>query len=175
MGQRISGQHQGRRILFSAKEGRRHDRTHDQRNAEIAHQAIENGLIELGDPNLRGRITELKRIRDAARADVERAEARDSNGAEITPEAIAQFTSLARQGLRRDEGTFRRSHIQSLVQRAEVGVDQIMIRGSALKLLQTLTEGLEESLVETAVHDVRSFVPNWLPEQDSNTARRGLE
>jgi hypothetical protein len=35
MGQRISGQHQGQRILFSAKEGRRHDRTHDQRNAEI--------------------------------------------------------------------------------------------------------------------------------------------
>jgi hypothetical protein len=35
MGQRISGQHQGQRTQFSAQEGRRHDRTHDQRNAEI--------------------------------------------------------------------------------------------------------------------------------------------
>ena len=34
IGERISGQHQGQRILFSAKEGRRHDRTHDPRNAE---------------------------------------------------------------------------------------------------------------------------------------------
>ena len=33
--QRISGQHQGRRILFSAQEGRRHDCIHDQRNPEI--------------------------------------------------------------------------------------------------------------------------------------------
>ncbi|CAH2397071.1 hypothetical protein [Mesorhizobium escarrei] len=57
--------------------------------------AIENGLAELDDPNLKGRIAELKRIRDAARADVERAEARDSNGAEITPEALVQFVRLA--------------------------------------------------------------------------------
>jgi hypothetical protein len=52
------------------------------------YEAIENGLAELDDPNLKGRITELKRIRDAARADVERAEARDSKGAEITPRLL---------------------------------------------------------------------------------------
>jgi site-specific DNA recombinase len=51
------------------------------------YEAIENGLAELDDPNLKGRIAELKRIRDAARSDVERAEARDTNGAEITPES----------------------------------------------------------------------------------------
>jgi hypothetical protein len=34
IGQRISGQHQGQGILLSAKEGRRHDRTRDQRNVK---------------------------------------------------------------------------------------------------------------------------------------------
>lgn len=55
-------------------------------------------------------------------------------------EWINEFARLARQGLRKEDGTFRRSHIRRLVQRAEVGADQIMIKGSALKLLQTLAE-----------------------------------
>lgn len=37
------------------------------------YRAIENGLADLDDSNLKGRIEELKRIRDSARADVERA------------------------------------------------------------------------------------------------------
>jgi site-specific DNA recombinase len=44
------------------------------------YEAIENGLADLDDPNLKGRITELKRIREAARADIERAEGRESGG-----------------------------------------------------------------------------------------------
>jgi len=36
------------------------------------YRAIENGLADLDDSNLKGRIAELKRIRDSARADVER-------------------------------------------------------------------------------------------------------
>jgi hypothetical protein len=82
------------------------------------YEAIENGLAELDETNLKGRISELKRIRDAARADVERAEARDAKAAEITPEALARFSRLAREGLRREDGTFRRGHVQKLVQRA---------------------------------------------------------
>jgi site-specific DNA recombinase len=129
------------------------------------YEAIENGLAELNDPNLKGRIVELKRIRDAARADVERAEARDSRGAEITPETLVRFARLAREGLRHDDGTFRRSHVQKIVQRAEVGADQIVLRGSTLRLLETL---VASGGVETAGIGVRSFVRNWLPEQDSN-------
>jgi site-specific DNA recombinase len=129
------------------------------------YEAIENGLAGLNDPDLKGRIVELKRIRDAARADVERAEARDSRGAEITPETLVRFARLAREGLRRDDGTFRRSHVQKIVQRAEVGADQIVLRGSTLRLLETL---VASGGVETAGIGVRSFVRNWLPEQDSN-------
>ncbi|MFS8040751.1 MULTISPECIES: zinc ribbon domain-containing protein [Xanthobacter] len=133
------------------------------------YRAIENGLADLDDSNLKGRIAELKRIRDSARADVERAESRDARSANITMESINEFARMARQRLGREDGTFRRNHIQSLVQRAEVGADQIVIRGSALKLLQTLAEvSGGKPGVETATLGVRSFVPNWLPEQDSN-------
>lgn len=63
----------------------------------------------------------------------------------------------------------RSERVQSLVQRAEVGADQIMVRGSALKLLQTLTavSGGKPGQ-ETARLGVRSFVPKWLPGPDSN-------
>lgn len=133
------------------------------------YRAIENGLADLDDSNLKGRSAELKRIRDSARVDVERAESRDARSASITLESINEFARMARQRLRKEDGTFRRNHIQSLVQRAEVGSDQIVIRGSALKLLQTLAEVSGGKLgVETAAHGVRSFVPNWLPVLDSN-------
>ncbi|ARM88189.1 resolvase/recombinase protein [Rhizobium sp. CIAT894] len=133
------------------------------------YRAIENGLADLDDSNLKGRIAELKRIRDSARADVERAESRDARSATVTMESINEFARMARQRLRREDGTFRRSHIQSLVQRAEVGADQIVIRGSALKLLQTLAEvSGGKPGVETATLGVRSFVPKWLPGPDSN-------
>jgi site-specific DNA recombinase len=64
-------------------------------------------------PNLKGRISELERIRDAARADVERAEARDAKAAAITPEALARFSRLAKEGfavrtVRSAGATFRR-------------------------------------------------------------------
>jgi site-specific DNA recombinase len=138
------------------------------------YEAIENGLADLSDSNLRGRIEELKRVRDAARADVERAESREAKVPEITMEAIQQFARAARAGLRREDGSFRRSHVQKLVQRAEVGSDQILIRGSALQLLQTLTEASGgKHGVETAGIGVRSFVPKWLPGPDSNQRPTG--
>jgi site-specific DNA recombinase len=108
------------------------------------YRAIEDGLADLEDPNFKGRIMKLKRIRDSAKADVERAENRNEKAAQLTMEAINEFARTARE--RREDGTFRRSHVQKFVQRAEVGANQIVIRGSALKLLQTSPRCLKESL-----------------------------
>jgi hypothetical protein len=72
----------------------KHCSRHRSKKLTRRYEAIENGLAELNDPNLKGRIVELKRIRDGARADVERAEARDSRGAEITPETLLRFAVL---------------------------------------------------------------------------------
>ncbi|WP_292664776.1 hypothetical protein [Mesorhizobium sp.] len=122
------------------------------------YEAIENGLADLADSNLKGRIAELKRIRDAANADAERAEHRDSQAIEITQEAVARFAEGVRQRLRAQDGSFRRHHLQTLVQRVEVGADRILIKGSKATLLQTLVASRGNPSVHTAGHDVRSFV-----------------
>ncbi|MEI9430130.1 recombinase family protein [Mesorhizobium sp. Cs1299R1N3] len=113
------------------------------------YEAIENGLADLADSNLKGRIAELKRIRDAANADAERAEHRGSQAIEISKRAVARFAEGARQRLRAQDGTFRRHHLQTLVQRVEVGVDRILIKGSKATLLQTLVVSAGKPGVET--------------------------
>ena len=127
------------------------------------YEAIENGLAETDDSNLKGRIIELKRIRDAARADADRAENRgEGDDNRVTPELLRRFGVEARKKIRDREGGFRRHHLQALVQRVEVGADEIRIRGSKPRLLQTLVASGGNYGVETATHGVRSFVPNWL-------------
>lgn len=127
------------------------------------YEAIEADLADLTDSNLKRRITELKRIRDAAQADVERAEGRTKERIEITPEALRMFAMGAKDRMRHCDGSFRRNYIQQLVQRAEVGTDEIRIVGSRSRLLQTLVASGEKPGVETAAHGVRSFNLNWLP------------
>lgn len=122
------------------------------------YEAIENGLAELNDANLKGRIAELRRIRDAARADAERAEAREGRSAEITPDVLSRFADEARRKIRAQDGGFRRHHLQALVQRVEVGTDEIRIKGSRTQLLRTLVASGGKRGVETAAHGVRSFV-----------------
>ena len=138
-------------------------------NLTRLYEAIENGMAELDASNLKGRIAELKRIRDAAGADADRAESRTGEGtAQITPEALARFASEARPRIRAKDGSFRRHHLQTLVQRVEVGTGKIRIKGSKMRLLQTLVASGGKSGVETSATGVRSFVPNWLPDLDSN-------
>jgi hypothetical protein len=68
------------------------DRTRSDADGERASHVPESGPRTdqwtpgrlLIDANLKGRIAELRRIRDAVRADAERAEANDSGRAEIT-------------------------------------------------------------------------------------------
>ncbi|MBN9561779.1 MAG: recombinase family protein [Alphaproteobacteria bacterium] len=128
------------------------------------YEAIEAGLADLTDSNLKGRIAELKRIWDSAQADVERAEGRRGERIEITPEALRTFAAAAKDRMRGEDGSFRRNYIQQLVQRAEVGTDEIRIVGSRARLLQTFVASGGKPGVETAAHGVRSFNLKWLPE-----------
>ena len=120
------------------------------------YEAIENGLADLDDSNLKGRISELKRARDAARADAERAEGRRESGeTKIAPELLRRFGIEARKKIRTDGG-FSRHHLQTLVQRVEVGINEIRIIGSKIKLLQTLATEEGGSGVEPRVSGFRS-------------------
>lgn len=133
------------------------------------YEAVENGLAELDDSNLKGRIAELKRIRDSARADADRAESREDGEANrLTPELLHRFGVEARKKLRGEDGSFRRSHLQALVQRVVVSDDEIRLEGSKPRLLRTLVTSGGNYGVETATHGVRSFNPKWLPGLDSN-------
>lgn len=127
------------------------------------YEAVENGLAELDDSNLKGRIAELKRIRDSARADADRAESREDGEANrLTPELLHRFGVEARKKLRGEDGSFRRSHLQALVQRVVVSDDEIRLEGSKPRLLRTLVTSGGNYGVETATHGVRSFNPKWL-------------
>ena len=99
------------------------------------YEAIENGLAHLDDANLKGRITELRRIRDAARGDAERAEASDRRATEITPDILSRFAEAARKRIKADDRSFRRHHLQALVQRVEVGIHEteLMIKDTTFK------------------------------------------
>jgi site-specific DNA recombinase len=71
------------------------------------YDAIENGIVDVSDPLLKERVTELKTIRDQARADAERAEgALDRAGPSITPQALKTFASQARRRMRTETGGY---------------------------------------------------------------------
>ena len=86
------------------------------------YEAIEDGLTDLDDANLKGRIAELRRIRDAARATRDRPRS--------PPTCCRGSRTRHVVGLRRRTAVFRQHHVQALVQRVEIGTDEIRIKGS---------------------------------------------
>lgn len=130
------------------------------------YDAIESGIADISDPLLRERVTELKAVRDQARADAERAEgALDRAGPSITPQALNTFASRARRRMRTEQGGYRRDHLRALAQRVEVDAKEVRIMGSKSVLLRTLVAA---SSAKTAAFGVPSFVPNWRARHDSN-------
>jgi site-specific DNA recombinase len=130
------------------------------------YDAIENGIADVSDPMLKD-VTELKSIRDQARADAERAEgAHDRVGASITPQALKTFASQARRRMRTETGGYRRDHLRALAQRVEVDAKEVRIMGSKSVLLRTLVAA---SSVKTVGFGVPSFVPKWRARRDSNS------
>ncbi len=147
------------------------------------YDAIENGLADTGDENLKTRLKELRTVRDATRADADRAEARAGDrSSELSEDSVRHFVGEAKRRMRTEDGGYRRHHLQALAQRIEVGDATIRITGTKSKLLRVLAgrgagppplgaghssrrDGL---VVGTTANEVHSFVPNWLPELDSN-------
>ena len=130
------------------------------------YDAIENGIADVSDPLLKERVTELKSVRDQARADAERAEgALDRAGPSITPQALKTFASQARRRMRTESGGYRRDHLRALAQRIEVDTKEVRIMGSKSVLLRTLVAA---SSGKSAGFGVPSFVPKWRRRGDSN-------
>jgi len=103
------------------------------------YSAIEAGVMDLTDENLKGRIAELKRVRDSAKADVERAAGRGESRSEtVTAELVSRFALEARRRLRDERGGLRRHYVQAMVQRVEVTDEEVRISGTPERLLRAL-------------------------------------
>jgi site-specific DNA recombinase len=130
------------------------------------YDAIENGVTDLSDLMLKDRITELKAIRDQARADTERAEgAIERLGPAITIQSVKKFARTARKRMRIEGGGYRRDYLRALTQRVEVDAKELRIMGSKSELLRTLVAA---SSAKTAGFGVPSSVPKWRARDDSN-------
>jgi hypothetical protein len=129
------------------------------------YDAIENA--DVSDPMLKERVTELKAIRDQARADAERAAgALDRLGPSITPQVLKTFANQPRRRMRTESGDYRRDHLRALAQRVEVDAKEVRIMGSKGVLLRTLVAA---SSAKTAGFGVPSSVPKWRARRDSNS------
>ncbi len=130
------------------------------------YDAIENGIADVNDSDLKDRIATLKASRDQAKSDAERVAA--SLGAAgqkaVAPDMLSKFAATARQRMRIEGGGYRREHVRALAQRVEVDVGEVRILGSKSNLLQALVAGASE----TKPGAVPSFVPKWCARQDSN-------
>lgn len=84
------------------------------------YEAIVNGPTDLDDANLKGRIAELGRIRDAARGTRGRPRS----------DLLSRFADEARRRIKAQDGSFRQHHVQALAQRVEIRTDEIRIKGS---------------------------------------------
>ncbi|QYU69814.1 protein translocase subunit SecF [Leptolyngbya sp. 15MV] len=124
------------------------------------YDAIESGVADLDDPDLKDRIASLKAIRDQSRIDAERASAMlESAGQKaISAPMLAKFAQTARQRMRLPGGGYRRDHLRALAQRVEVSDGEVRIMGSKSDLLRTLAAARGNG---TLPGGVPSFVPKW--------------
>jgi hypothetical protein len=130
-------------------------------------EAIENGIIDVSDPSLKNRITELTATCDQARGDADRALVHiEKIGPAITSETLRALATATRKKLGNGDGSFARDHVRAVAQRIEVvSRNEVRIRGLRSERLRTPTAA---SGVEAAVLGVRSFEPKWCTRQDSN-------
>ena len=131
------------------------------------YDAIESGVANLDDPDLKDRIASLKAIRDQSRVDADRASAMlESAGQKaITAPMLARFAQTARQRMRLPGGGYRRDHLRALAQRVEVNDGESVswesksdIMGSKSDLLRTLVAAGGSGTLPGAVP---GFSPKW--------------
>ena len=134
------------------------------------YDAIESGVADLDDPDLRERIASLKATRDQAQVDAERSQATlQGSGQVITAAMLARFARTARERMRIEGGGYRRDHLRALAQRVEVADTEVRIMGSKSTLLGTLVAA---AAGKTVTPGVRSSVLNWRRGWDSNPRYR---
>jgi site-specific DNA recombinase len=131
------------------------------------YEALEEGIADTRDQDLKDRMRELATARDEARADADRAEAAiEKLGPMLTPERLQTFAQATKERLRAEDGSYRREHVRAVAQRVEVlSTTEIQIMGNRTDLLRTLAASAGD---HSGILEVRSFKPKWRARNDSN-------
>jgi site-specific DNA recombinase len=125
------------------------------------YQAIETGLVDLGDDTLKDRVAALKAERDQAKAALERAFAELRPDRRITEEKIDAFARLMRENVTQGAIPFRRAYLRAVIDQVEVDDGEIRIHGRRDVLERLVMSG-------AAAAAVPSFVRKWRARQDLN-------
>jgi transposase len=125
------------------------------------YRLVEDGLAELDDI-LRERIASLKAERERATAALERARSASRPEFYISSVLIERFTETMREKLCFGEIPMRKAYLSSIVDRVEVDDVSVRIMGHKDAIEQAVRH------VNSMSQPVRSFVPGWLGNLDSN-------
>ncbi len=133
------------------------------------YNAIEEGLVDLADAGLKGRVAELRMARDRARAAASHAAEAEAavTSANLSDAALEKFARTARRKLRIVDGRYRADYLRAMVQRVELGRRHIRLIGRRTTLLSATVNGPAKAC--GAVH---SAIPEWRPQGDLNPCSR---
>lgn len=93
------------------------------------YDAIENGIADVSDPTLKGRLSSLKTERDQAKTAKDRAMAELDPETRITEDKITAFAALMRENVASGAIPFRRAYLRAVIDQVEVGDTEIRIHG----------------------------------------------
>ncbi len=127
-------------------------------------RAIEAGTIELDDPILTERLSQLRLQKDETSDAIRLIESqmRTANR-QITPEKLDRFAARMRETLRNGDPQFKKAYIRLFVERIEVDDGEIRISGTKDALARGLDAKPPKDLAQ-----VRTFEREWRTRQDSN-------
>ena len=138
----------------------------DQRLQRL-YASIEQGVVDPADPSLKQRMIALKKVRDKAEGDAQRAAASiDQIMPALTPDLLRRFAEATREMFRDSNGAYRRDLIRAVAQKVElISPEEARICGSKVELLRTLGSN---NGVESAALALPGFAPEWRALLDSN-------
>ena len=125
-------------------------------------ELVETGVMEISDPSLAERLSELKTQRDIAEKAVKTARAELTPEEKVTVEKISHFVDLVRKKLTTGDTQSRQAHLRAVIDNIEIDDNEIRICGQKNRVRQAVSD---HRRLPTAVP---TFVRKWRTDRDSN-------
>lgn len=139
-------------------------RTNSEGALNRLYELVESGLASPSDRDFAERLTHHRQRIAALTADITSLERQfASSQRRITPDVIARFGKLLRDGLRADNPALRQAYTRLLIDEVTVEADRVQIRGSR--------RALERAVIASSASGgtkVPSFAREWRARNDSN-------